>query len=323
MKPFRSTIIFFLLRAFIQSVSAKDIVPIDNFGNNPGNLKMFLHTSKDLKTSEAAPLVIVLHGCMQKAYRIGLETGWNKIADTSGFNVVYAQQKTSNNPTRCFNWFSKTDNVKDEGEIASIKSMIDFMTKNYNTDTNRIFIYGVSAGGAMSAAMMACYPYLFKAGCVVAGGPYIKGADLSAAKEAMVNPIKLPPEGWGAFVKAQNPDYTGSYPKLIVIHGAKDNVVNIENAWNLIRQWTWLHNIDTLPNDKDDDFPEYSDMERKVFKNKSGEAMVKFYQFNKLGHQLPVCPGNEKDKGGQIDMFAVKSELHSTYQVALDFGLVE
>lgn len=322
MKQIFFTIMFFLFRAFFHSVLANDLTEVKNFGNNPGNLKMFLHSGNGIDKARPHPLVIVLHGCTQRAKKISFETGWNKLANYCGFYVVYAQQKPANNPFRCFNWYSKSDNVKDSGEVASIKSMIDFMMKNYSIDSSNIFIYGVSAGAAMTAAMLACYPQLFNAGCIVAGGPYIKGAELSEAQEAMKNPKHLTPKEWGDFVRAQNPTYSGKYPRVIVIHGANDKVVNIANAYNAIHQWCDLHNIDTIP-DQNQDFPKYNDVERTVYKNSNGEPQITFYRFFKLGHQLPIFPRRDIDKGGHIDLFSVKSEFHSTYQVAKDFGLVK
>lgn len=316
------TIMLILIRTFFQSVFANDLVQIENFGNNPGNLKMYFHAGKGTDRSKPHPLVVVLHGCTQRARRISMETGWNKLSNAFGFDVIYAQQKPANNPFRCFNWFSKSDNVKDSGEVASIRSMIGYMIKNYNTDTNKIFIYGVSAGAAMSAAMMACYPQLFNAGCIVAGGPYVKGAELKEAQDAMKNPKHLSPKEWGDIVRAQNPDYAGKYPRFVVIHGVNDKVVNIKNAENCIYQWADLHKTDTIP-DKDDDFPKYSNMERIVYKNDTGEPIIKFYKYFKLGHQLPICPGKKINEGGQLDLFAVKSEFHTTYQVAIDFGLIK
>jgi poly(hydroxyalkanoate) depolymerase family esterase len=314
---------FILIRTLFQSVFANDLVQIENFGDNPGNLKMFFHAGKNINPTETHPLVVVLHGCTQRARRISVETGWNKLADTCGFNVIYAQQKPANNPNRCFNWYCKSDNSKDKGEVASIKSMIDYMIKYYKVDTNRIFIYGVSAGAAMASAMMACYPDLFNAGCIVAGGPYIKGVELSEALDAMKNPRNLTSEEWGNFVKSQNADYTGKYPRLIVIHGANDKVVNIDNAYNLIYQWTNLHKIDTIPDKDDSGFPKYNTMERSIYKNKNGETVITFYKFLKLGHQLPICPGSKMNQGGQLDLFAVKCDFHSTYQVAVDFGIIK
>jgi poly(hydroxyalkanoate) depolymerase family esterase len=305
----------------IINAEAKELVRVKKFGRNPGNLKMYIHVPPSFSDSaKVHPVVVVLHGCMELAGRVSLETGWNKLADIYGFYVVYPQQRIANNPQHCFNWFRKRNNTKNKGETASIKSMIDYMLKKYPADTNNIFIYGVSAGGAMTSIMMACYPDLFNTGCVVAGGPYMHGVGMKDAAAAIKNRT---PEDWADIVKKQNPGYTGEYPRLIIIHGDEDKIVNIKNAYKLVYQWTSLHKTDTIPDIIDDSFPKYDHMERLVYTNEKGDAVVKFYRFFKIGHQLPVCPGDKNNEGGQIDLFTVKFDFHTTYQVAKDFGLIK
>ena len=101
------------------SFSQKSLKEIPTFGTNPGNLKMFIHADT-LQTIKNKPLVLVLHGCTQNANDIAELTGWNKLADKNDFIVVYPQQKFLNNAQLCFNWFTKVDQQKNQGENQSI-----------------------------------------------------------------------------------------------------------------------------------------------------------------------------------------------------------
>ncbi|MBK6523966.1 MAG: PHB depolymerase family esterase [Sphingobacteriaceae bacterium] len=147
----------------------KTLTEVVNFGNNPGNLKLFVHSRT---SSTKLPLVVVLHGCGESAKAVSELTGWNKLADINEFMVIYPQQKLVNNPNLCFNWFADRDNEKGKGECESIFEMITFALKNYPIDTGKIFITGLSAGAAMSVVMAATHPDVFKCSAIFAGGAY-------------------------------------------------------------------------------------------------------------------------------------------------------
>jgi poly(3-hydroxybutyrate) depolymerase len=102
------------------------LTQIENFGTNQGNLKMFVHLNVT-KDSGAKPLVVVLHGCGQNANDVASLTGWNKLADSNNFIVLYPQQRTENNISHCFNWFQNKDIEKGKGESASIFEMITYL----------------------------------------------------------------------------------------------------------------------------------------------------------------------------------------------------
>ena len=144
------TLIVLFSSAF-QSISAQELTPIENFGANPGNLKMYVHIPA--VQTQTMPLVVVLHGCSQNAGMVAKQTGWNQLADEYGFAVLYAQQKMSNNMGNCFCWYNPGDVDKGKGENASITAMIDYLKQHYSIDSNRVFITGLSAGAAMAVSM--------------------------------------------------------------------------------------------------------------------------------------------------------------------------
>ncbi len=304
----------------------RDMLEIKNFGENPGNLKMFLHEPPKLTekhTGGRMPLVIALHGCTQSAKNIADQSGWNDLADTYGFYVVYPQQKTLNNPSGCFNWFEDGDITKDKGEVFSIREMIDFAHDSLDIDTDRIFIYGLSAGAAMSVALMADYPSLFNMGAILAGGPYMPGQGAMNALSKMESPKDISAQELAGYVATQNPTYTGKYPRLLVMHGEKDNVVNEKNSYLLIKQWAPLLHVSDTPTIVTPSFMGHLDITRKSYLDSSRHECIIFYEVANLGHSLMVAPNDTTIAGGgRTGMFSIDKGFFSTYWIAVDMGLI-
>jgi poly(3-hydroxybutyrate) depolymerase len=129
---------------------------LTGFGANPGNLRMFVHVPEHLPAD--APLVVALHGCSQSAEQYDVGTGWSMLADKLGFAVVYPEQQPANNPQNCFSWFSPGDIARDQGEALSIRQMVAHAVASFGVDPRRVFVTGLSAGGAMASVMLATYP---------------------------------------------------------------------------------------------------------------------------------------------------------------------
>ena len=157
--------------------------PLDTFGSNPGNLGAWYHVPTS--ASENAPLVVVLHGCTQNAAAYDHGSGWSELAEEQGFVVLLPEQRAANNPTLCFNWFEPADTRRGSGEPLSIIQMIDALVAQEGLNPARVFITGLSAGGAMTSVMLATYPEKFAGGAVVAGLPYGAAHGVSAALERM------------------------------------------------------------------------------------------------------------------------------------------
>jgi poly(hydroxyalkanoate) depolymerase family esterase len=210
------------------------------FAPNPGNLRMFVHLPRGLKAG--APLVVVLHGCGQSASAYGVEAGWWQLAEEMGFALLAPEQKAVNNPNTCFDWFNPEDITRGEGEAASIAAMIRTVIETYHLDKSRVFITGLSAGGAMTAVMLATYPELFAGGGIVAGLPFGAALNVRDALEAMRSAPLRSPREWGDAVRSASPPQ-GPWPKISIWHGALDPVVNINNAQASVAQWVDLHGL--------------------------------------------------------------------------------
>ncbi len=311
---------FILIAICYNCFSQPDLRKIENFGTNPGNLTFFIHAPKIKK--ERMPLVVALHGCNQDVATIAWQSGWNKLADENDFYVIYPQQRFLNNPSSCFNWFNEKDISKNSGESGSIKQMINFVCDSFSVDTTKIFAYGLSAGAAMTAALLADYPETFNAGAILAGGPFMMATNPLSGVSAMVTPKHKSSKQWGDLVLKQNSNYKNKYPRVIIIHGKNDKVVNIKNSYELVKQWAYVLHTDTVPTKKIEAFNNNKDIEKKIYLDKQQEEKIIFYEINNLGHALPVDPGVGIDKGGKTGLFAVDKDFFSTYWIAKDFGLI-
>jgi feruloyl esterase len=296
---------------------------VKHFGNNPGQLKMFVYSDEQNKDSSLKPLVVVLHGCGQSAEEVARLTGWNKLARLNDFIVVYPQQKFLNNVSTCFNWFRNSDINKGQGECESIYQEILYMQQHYPVDKSRVFITGLSAGAAMAVVMMATHPETFKAGAVFAGGAYKLAGNAFGSAGVMAGTKKLSKDELIKNVTEQNSSYKGSYPEMIIYQGLNDIVVNHKNAGFLITQWAGIHRIDEIPDKTDLHFMNIPDIKRTEFLNSSGKAAIIFYEINNLGHRILVKPGNNKDEGGETGTYGADKGFYSTFQTAKDFGIIK
>jgi len=162
------------------------LVETKDFGDNPGELRMLSY--RPARLAPGAPLVVVLHGCTQTANDYAEGAGWLTLADRYGFAVLAPEQTRQNNPNLCFNWFSPKDTARGAGEAQSICSMVARAIADNASDPARVFVTGLSAGGAMTSVMLAAWPEVFAAGAVIAGLPYGAASNVQEAFVAMLRP---------------------------------------------------------------------------------------------------------------------------------------
>ena len=308
-----------LFLGLLVSPSANDeLGEVEAFGENPGNLRMFVHLPERLKAFTPVPLVVALHGCTQNAESIAKQAGWNDLADRYGFAVVYPQQKRINNGSNCFNWFREEDLAKGSGETGSIESMVAYALAHYDIDTSRIFIYGVSAGAAMAVSLLANDPCTFQSGAILAGGPYKAAITMGQGLKAMRNPADKSPSEWAALL----PDTQSCKPRLIVVHGTEDHTVDPQSSLELIDQWAGWHGLNLENRTSADHFAQNPLVTRYTYPSSAGESIVIYYVLSKTGHAIPVDPGTNEKQGGETALFAVDRDFFSSWCIAKDWGLV-
>ncbi len=313
------TIFFILCSPNIKSQN--ELNQIHYFGSNPGNLKLMFYDPGNI--NEKAPLVVVLHGCSQTAESCAEQSGWNKLAKLHQFYVLYPEQSILNNIENCFNWYRAADQNRDKGEPASIMQMIQLLKKEKNIDSTRIYIIGLSAGGAMSSIMMAVFPEVFDKGGVMAGGPYKSAESIIKAGPSMLGMITKTAEKWGDLIRKQNPNYSGPYPELVVFHGDNDHIVNINNSDQLIKQWINIHHLNIENAERQKQFNNYGNVELTLYKNNQNHEIIRYYKLANIGHALPIDTGKCSTQGGKTGVFAINNEFHSTFWAAHFFELIK
>ena len=286
----------------------------EQFGANPGELKMLCYVPTNRQPSPA--LVVVLHGCGQTAAGYDLGAGWSTLAKHYGFALLMPEQQRSNNINTCFNWFRSDDIARDRGEAGSIREMIARMVADHHIDKRRIFITGLSAGGAMTAAMLANYPELFAAGAIIAGLPFGVAGTLRDALYEMHHSTARPPEELGDLVRRAS-QHTGPWPRLSVWHGSADRTVHPTNADEIVKQWLDLHQLPPAPMSQGvvDGYP------REVWWNADGETVVESYTITDMAHGTPLGVADNDQRYGTGGAFLIEAGISSSFHIAKFFGL--
>ncbi|SBT48760.1 extracellular catalytic domain type 1 short-chain-length polyhydroxyalkanoate depolymerase [Micromonospora narathiwatensis] len=290
---------------------AATLTQVTGFGSNPGSLAMYAYRPDNLPAN--APAVVLLHGCTQNASGYFANSGWQKYADLWKFALIVPQQSSANNSSTCFNWFETGDTARGQGEALSIKQMVDYAKTNYGTDAGRVYVSGLSAGGAMSAVMLATYPDVFAAGSVIAGIPYRCATSSTTAYSCMNPGVDKTPAQWGDLVRAAYSGYPGPRPRVAIWHGTSDYTVAVASATESRDQWTNVLGVSQTPTSTAS-LPAGTSLET------YGNDAVRVYRVSGMGHGTPVDPGSAVDQCGTAAAYFLDT-ICSTYRDALFFGL--
>ena len=171
----------------------------------------------------ARGLVVMLHGCTQTPEDFAAGTGMNALAEAHGLLVAYPGQTASDNPNACWNWYRPKDQARGTGEPAIIAGLTSAVADEFDLPTDRIFVAGLSAGGAMAAILGETYPDLYAAVGVHSGLPRGAASDVRSAFAAMRH---APAVG--------TPTPVGRTPRVIVFHGGADATVHPSNAAEIV-----------------------------------------------------------------------------------------
>lgn len=299
-----------------QFASANDgrLAEIGDFGSNPGKLRGLLHIPDGLRPGAA--LVVVLHGCTQNAALYDRGSGWSELADRHGFAVLFPEQRRANNSNLCFNWFVPGDARRGRGEALSIRQMIAATVAAHGLDAGRVFVSGLSAGGAMTAVMLATYPELFAGGAVIAGLPFATANTLPEALERMRG-SGGPGDRRLAAVAADASRYAGPWPTLSVWHGSADHVVVPSNADDIVGQWRGLTGVGAAPARVET----VDGHVRRVWVDASGRAAIEQYVVAGIGHGVPLDT-RHSDSYGAAGPHMLEAGICSTSRIAQSWGLI-
>ncbi len=274
--------IFFELTAL--SLLAGTYKEINDFGENPSNIKMFLYTPDVV--AEKPSILVACHWCHGKAQDIYNGSRYASVADKFGYYVIFPSAISSDG---CWDVASEAAlKHNGGGDPLGIVSMVRYVIKNFHADSTRVYVLGVSSGAMMTNVLLGAYPDIFAAGSAFAGVPFgcfagpnswnddcAKGRITKSAKE------------WGNLVRAAYPNFTGKRPRIQMWHGTNDEVLDFHNLGEALKQWTDVHGIDTIPSSKESNVFQ-TGWTRQRYKNQNGEVVIETIIEQNQPHNLQV-----------------------------------
>jgi len=289
--------------------SLAEFSKLKTFGANPGDLEASYYLPEINDTNNSSPaLVVLLHGCAQQAETLAQQSGLLGLAAQHNFALLLPQQGLSNNIKHCFNWYSADDYTKNKGETLSIINMITTLKQKLARE--KIYIIGLSAGGALASSLLANYPELFTAGAVVAGIPFPCADGLITGISCMKNGPSKTADELVTLIQAVNSKQT-DWPKLSVWTGTNDSIVNPLNSSMLAQQWAQLSSVITKPT-----VDKKSGYTITRWQNVDKEVQVELVEVLKRDHGIMVNPTIEN--GGEVSDYLLASPL-STAKHVVDF----
>ncbi|WP_109490802.1 PHB depolymerase family esterase [Azospirillum sp. TSA6c] len=219
------------------------------------------------------PLVVMLHGCTQSPDDFASGTRMNAFAERHGILVAYPEQPASANAQRCWNWFKPEDQRRDQGEPSLLAGITRQIMRDHRVDPERVYIAGLSAGGAAAANMAAAYPDLYAAVGVHSGLPAGAAQDLPSALAAMRQGGSRSPR---AAIRGNRRVPT------IVFHGDRDHVVHPSNGDGVIAQATTGSNL--RPEVQQGQSPGGHAYNRNILRDPDGRTLCEHWTIHGAGH---------------------------------------
>lgn len=196
------------------------------FGNIFGAREYQVWVPAGYDATQPLPVLLVLHGCVTGPNLMGEASGFNDVADTEGFLVVYPRQNVTANPARCWNWQLPINQARGSGEASILAGIVDQVKGSYSVDPRRVYVTGISAGGAMTSIMLACYSDVFAAGAIHSGGMYKGATTVSGSAYALLAGSIYSPDSNGRLAWQCSGSPTPRPIPVLVFHGTADSTVN-------------------------------------------------------------------------------------------------
>lgn len=251
------------------SVTQGDFFTAGSFRNSAGQRAYKLYVPPGVN-GQARPLVVMLHGCTQDADDFAAGTAMNEAAREQGFFVLYPVQPRETNPQKCWNWFKHNHQQAGKGEPSILADMTRHVIAEYGIDTRRVYVAGLSAGGAMAAILADTYPQLYAAAGVHSGLAAGAAKDLPSALSAM--------KGIGV-----RPGAASSTPvPTIVFHGDRDATVHPANAGAVVAASAGADA--RVQSQRVSGANQGRDSTKRVYTNAQGQVIAEYWEVHGAGH---------------------------------------
>lgn len=206
--------------------------------------RLYLPVSDVAERGRAAPLLVMLHGCLQDAASFSAAT--HMLQHAVGIAVLFPEQPVASNPQQCWNWFNPASQQRGAGEAARLAGVTQHVIAEYGLDESRVWIAGISAGGMMAAIMAASYPDIYIALGVHSAGAFPVASTMAEALAVMRGDAlddATATVSADAAWRAMGPR-ARSMP-VVIVHGSDDAVVNVLNAEQAAQSWWRVHGLAT------------------------------------------------------------------------------
>jgi poly(hydroxyalkanoate) depolymerase family esterase len=284
---FQSAVLFLGVLAFVDCAQAGTLVSRTlPAGPDPGSRerKYQVFVPERLSDPTAAPLVMVLHGCLQNEQNMIDETRFTEVAERDGFIVVFpfitSHPFLPARAQNCWGFFIEQHRHEGLGEPRDLRRILDAVEDEFPVDPDRRYIAGLSSGAAMAVVMAVAYSEDIAAAGAVAGLPY--GEDACAVAHACFTGIAHKPVS--AFVEAMQAEQPSAEEQRLVpmmsIHSINDMTVPIRNAHNLRDSWIEYYGADATPVATEDCTAEGVSCERARFTDQEGRTVVETVFYN-------------------------------------------
>lgn len=251
------------------SATQGDFFTAGSFRNTAGQRAYKLYVPPGVN-GQARPLVVMLHGCTQDADDFAAGTAMNEAAREQGFFVLYPVQPRETNPQKCWNWFKHNHQQAGKGEPSILADMTRHVIAEYGIDTRRVYVAGLSAGGAMAAILADTYPQLYAAAGVHSGLAAGAAKDLPSALSAM--------KGIGV-----RPGAASSTPvPTIVFHGDRDATVHPANAGAVVAASAGTDA--RVQSQRVSGANQGRDSTKRVYTNAQGKVVAEYWEVHGAGH---------------------------------------
>lgn len=284
---------------------AHEPIEVEGFAPNPGNVRLFFFAPSAPKPG--AGLVVALHGCLQTAADFQ-RVGWNALGEANGFYVLYVQASSANG---CFRWFEPAHATRGQGEAASVVAGVDWVLQRYAVDRRRVFVTGLSAGAAMSVALLAAAPDVFSAGAVFAGVPAGCAKSSSEGVRCMSG-VDLSSTEWAQRAQGVVAVNASNAPRVQVWTGDADTTVSPSMAGEIVEQFAALHGVAPVAVERE----QFARVTSEVF----GKGEVQKVTIAGFGHAVPVATSASCGASGP---FVTEAGVCGAREAAKFFGLLE